>query len=876
MNPGKNSPPSWILRFLQFVCPQELLEEIEGDLIQRYNRDVDLVGEPQAKRKIFFNVFRYVRPEIIFRNRVSFNAAQFLMFKNYYTTTWRHIRKHKINAVSRLGGLTLALFSFLIIALYISFQLSFDRYNQNYQNIYRVNTERKENGIQEQYGIAPLALGPMIQEKFPEIAAFTRIRGVNGSHLRYKDKVISSSVFPADSSLFDVFTFIFIQGNHDALKKTHSIVITKSLALNAFGAEDPMHKLITLGKDLYEVTAVIEDIRPDCHFAVEAFIPIEEAPELSASSIISPTEFVDKSCMLYLRFRNDAKPELFVTKLESMLDEHVGKKERADTGFRIFLQPLKNIYLDSSYKYEYTKKGSTMYLYIFFVLGVFLLIVACINYINLSVADFTNRSREIGIRKVMGARRSQIVFQVAFETLFYCTNALIISLGFVYLLFPKVLGLLDPNLRFEMLLQSRAIWIFGIASLILVICSIGLPAYWLMTSSASSDLKSGNGSNRPASLSSILLVAQFMISIICICATLVVYRQLEYIHHKDLGIDRKDLIILTMPEDFSVESMKFFKQQLKSISGVDNVSNSSFRMGGGYWKDWYEVDIHGEMKSYELYEVFSDDDLLHTLGMKLLDGRFLDASISTDSGAAFVINETAAQQLGLKNPVGTKILTHPEENKRWEGKIVGLVADININTLHQKVEPLVMRLPWQNGYPEYFIYVRLDGSAKETVAMIEKKYSEILPGYPIDLAYVDDFYNNRYQSENKAFASLQFGTVIVVLVSSLGIFSLAVYFSSRRMKEFGIRKVFGAGVHQITFMHIGHFLRLAVIANVIALPVSYTFMHEWLAGFAYRVEIDSKLFILVMCISFFLVIISAGYAAIRSGRMNPIDVIRNL
>jgi ABC-type antimicrobial peptide transport system permease subunit len=207
--------------------------------------------------------------------------------------------------------------------------------------------------------------------------------------------------------------------------------------------------------------------------------------------------------------------------------------------------------------------------------------------------------------------------------------------------------------------------------------------------------------------------------------------------------------------------------------------------------------------------------------------------------------------------------------------VVGVVADINISTLHEKVRPLVMRLPWQKDYPEYFVYIRIEGPVSETVKVIKEKYSALVPGYPIDLAFVDEFYNSKYQKENKAFASLLFGTFIIVLVSSLGIFSLSIYMSARRMREFGIRKVLGASVRQIALMHVGHFLRLAVIANLVALPVSYWLMKEWLDGFAYRTDLSLSLFLLVMVISFLLVIFSAGYSALRAGQLNPVDVIKN-
>jgi putative ABC transport system permease protein len=280
------------------------------------------------------------------------------------------------------------------------------------------------------------------------------------------------------------------------------------------------------------------------------------------------------------------------------------------------------------------------------------------------------------------------------------------------------------------------------------------------------------------------------------------------------------------------------------------------------------------MKHIELHEVFSDDELFSTLRIKLLQGRTFNANIPSDSGAAFIINESAVKALGWKDPIGKRIYTHPEESGKWDGTVVGVVSDVNISPLYEKVKPLVMRLPWTDEYPDPFIYVRYTGDAKPVITAIEAKYKALMPGYPLNWFYVDDLYNRSHDKEAKAFASLQFGTFVIVLISVLGIFSMAMYMSVRRMKEFGIRKVLGASVTQISMLHINYFVRVALIACAIALPVAFILVDEWLNTFAYRVELDYVPFVLVMLASVMVVIVSASYSAWKSGRMNPVDVIK--
>jgi putative ABC transport system permease protein len=487
-----------------------------------------------------------------------------------------------------------------------------------------------------------------------------------------------------------------------------------------------------------------------------------------------------------------------------------------------------------------------------------------------------NRAREMGVRKVLGGRRSQIVAQITLDTMAYCIAALIAGVLLLYILFPHIQQYIEPHLDVSIMATRPFIMAVSFIVLLLIVISAAIPAGWFATNNATSDLKGMQMSGGKMRFNHSLLLVQFMISIICIGATLTVGRQIDFIHHEDLGIDRRNLLVLTMSEDFTTDKMIAFKRSIKNIAGVTHVSNSSFRMGGGYWKDWYAVEVKGEMKSLELYEVFSDDDLFETLGMKVIEGRTFDAQHKADSGAAFVINETAARALGLDHPVGTRILTHPEDSGRWEGTIVGMVNDININTLHHPVQPLVMRLPWQSNYPEYFVYVRIDGNPDHIIQGIKKQYSDLQPGYPLEVDFLDDYYNKEYEKENRAYASLQFGTAIILLISALGIFSLSIYLSIRKMKEFGIRKVLGATARQIAYLHIAHFVRVAGVAVVIALPVTYLLMGEWLDSFAYRVNQDVGSVALAISITFLLIVVSAGYAAVRAGLLNPVKVINKV
>jgi putative ABC transport system permease protein len=799
------------------------------------------------------------------------------MFKNYFVTSIRHIRKSKVNFAFKLGGLSLAIFSFLSIAIYVSYQTSFDTYHHEHENIYRVNSLRKENGQVEKYAIVPLGIGPLLKESIPEIEAVARTRYANGTYLRHEGKGVSCGGFliEADSTLFDILKFNFIEGSSSALRTPNGIVLTKSIAENLFGTANALGKEITINneKKVYEVTAVIDNTT-HTSFGLSAVMNLQTESPLTSNSILSPVEFLDLSSTLFVRLKKPVTEELN-TKIESLLDRYIKKSDREEIGFGLFLQPISDVYLGPEYRAEFSRKGSAVYVYAFSVLGVLLLIVAGINYVNLSIADFSGRARETGVRKVLGARKYQLVSQLTLETLVFSLVALAVGVATLYLLFPEIAQLLDADLRFDMLLNTRVVMLAISGLVVLLFFSSYFPAKMFVASGVIQNLKSKN-SGYNSSLSKILLLAQFSISAICICFAVVVGKQISFIHNKDLGFDRKNLLMLNMPWEFTVKNMETFKQEIKQIAGVTQATNSSFMISGGYWKDWYFVEQEGkgEMKHMELYEVFSDDELFSTLGIKLLQGRSFDAEIPSDSGAAFILNESAVRALGWKEPLGKRIYTHPEEKGKWDGTVVGVVSDINISPLYEEVKPLVMRLPWTNEYPDGFIYVRYTGDAASIIKSIEDKYKAIMPGYPLNWFDVDFLYNRSHEKEDKAFALLQFGTFIIVLISVLGIFSMAMYMSVKRMKEFGIRKVLGASVAQISMLHINYFVQLALIACAVALPLAFLLIAEWLNTFAYRVDLNYLPFVVVVIASVMVVILSTSYSAWKSARMNPIDVIK--
>jgi putative ABC transport system permease protein len=827
---------------------------------------------------MLWNVIRHFRPGIILRNRLKLQSNQLILLLSYFKTSYRHLLKHKLTFGFRLGGLTLAILAFLIISIYVSFQLSFDKFHLNYERIYRVNSIRREGSNEIKCASTPSALGAELKSQFPEVKSYTIMSEWGSALMRCDDKLFrSNSVIEANSTVFDVFSFEFISGDKTALTRPDGIVISETLAQQLFGSENPLHKLISFPdrfNQILEVRAVIKDLPPNSSFDVKAIVAYGALRDKGDGPLYSwSTEYGGE---LFIQLHDKADPNALGKKIQPLLAKNIPKHfDKSENDFRTYLQPLSNIYMGESVKWEFDRKGNPVYIYIYISLAVFLLVIAVINYLNVSISDFSFRNKEIGVRKVLGARKKQIVYQIAFETILHCVLALILSVGILYIIFPQVLQALDFNLRFSMLLQRSVIIGVSATMFMLILLSTTYPAYCLSVNNPINDLKRKQVIGGNFSINRILLVAQFAISVFCISATWVTGSQLQYIQTKDIGFDRNNLLEVFMPDRYPVEKAPVLKNEISKIIGVESASFSYYHMTAvPYFNAWYKIEDKNEMKHVRLNEMFVDEDFLKTMGIKLVDGRnFVSKS---EFKTAFIVNESAVKEFGWTNPIGKKMAVghEKEEGGIWsEGNVVGVVKDFNTRSLHNQIEPVVLRLQYDS-WPGYCLNVRYSGAESEIVASLKTVYEQVLPGFLMDYGRVNERYENQYVTERKAYNALQSATWVILLISCIGIFSMSVYISYKRQKEFGIRKVVGASVAQITFLHINHFLRIGFLANLLALPLAYYLMKEWLSGFAYKAETSLLQFVSFGLILLVLIILSAGYSAWKSGRMNPVDVIK--
>lgn len=795
------------------------------------------------------------------------------MITHYLKTTWRHIRRNRLNSFFKVFGLVLSLTSIVIITMYVSYQLSFDRFFEDYENISRIGCNKPHGEEIKPFAQVPEALGHALHAGCPEIQAFTRM-GISSSALLSNEGKLHrvSGLVSVDSTFFQVFSFDFLKGNERALFIPGNIVLTKSCAQVLFGEEDPMNKIISFperNNKVFQVSAIIEDIPSNSHFNIQAIIPYQA---LDDSTEISDNPWSSTSQLFVLLDKKSSKKN-FLRKAQKIMDENANKSDdAAGSSLNIFLQPLADIYLDPPIQDEYHRKDNRMYVYIFTILGIFLFIIAAIHYTNLSIADFHGRMREIGVRKIMGAKKWQIACTVITDTGFFCLISFVFSGGLVYLFLPQIAGFLDPALETRWLINDQIMLTLGIALLVLMLSSTGYPVFSLVINHAVKDLKNISSFGNRSTTGNILLTTQFIIGIVCITATLIIADQMNYIRTRDVGFDRRNLITLIMPDRYPMEKVSVLKNEIGQLAGVESVSYSYYQMTGvRFFPDWYNIETGGEMKRLMLKEAFVDHDFFRTMKIEILQGRGFNEGNTAEVRNAYIVNEAAVKEFGWVDPLG-KRMSSGEPGSGWEGTVIGVVKDFNTSSLREKIEPLVMRLQYDE-WPGYCLNVRIQGNQEVLLKSIKASYEKILPGYLPDVRIVEDLYDRQYEEEKKAFNALQFGTWVVILISFFGVFSLSLFLSTKRMKEFGIRKVLGATILEIMMLHSRHFMRITLLANLIALPLAWWMMREWLNDFAYKVEPGLLTYFFVILSSFVIAGIASLYPSLKAGSINPVETL---
>ena len=800
------------------------------------------------------------------------------MIKNYLKIAFRNLKKTKGFSSINIAGLALGLTCFMFIIVYVYNEMSYDRYPADAKNIYRINLNSTGNGNVEVYPNVDVAVGEGLKNEYPEIKATTRLSRAN-DFVKYEDKQFKEEHLAyVDSNFLQMFSIPFLEGDiSKALVEPNSIVISKAFAKKYFGTETAIGKTITVGINgsAFKVTGVIDKIPDNSHFHFDAFLSL-------STFHLKRATWSNIGFYTYLLLNKDADPKKLEAKFPQLVAKYVVPEIQHDMGislaeaqksvntFVFTLQPLTDIHLHGDTKYELEPNGDIQYVYIFSALAIFILLLACINFTNLSTARALKRAREVGIRKVLGSVKKQLIFQFLTESVLLTFFAMLCAYVLIFFLLPYFNHLANKNISFSFFLGYQSI-----ITMLLVSCVAGIlagiyPAFFLSSFNTIKVLKgSSTSGSQKNPLRSGLIVFQFFVSTALITATIVVYQQLSFMQNKKLGYNKEQVLFLPDARLLG-KDQEAFKQQLLQDSRVSSAS-ISWAVPGGPIMNGTEIFPKGDNGNGATIHahIFNVDyDYLQTLGIKIIQGRNFSKDFPTDS-AGIVINQAAVRELGWAgtNPIGKYIVRSGQQ----ELKVVGVVADYNYASLKQKVAPIMMMLG--RNYGGMLVKIKTD-DVKGFLTDLKTKWASFNPAGPLSYNFLDDNFANLYASEQKTQQIFTAFAIIAIIIASLGLFALSAFVIEQRSKEIGIRKVLGASVQNVFILVSKDFLLLVAIAFIISVPVTGWVMHNWLQGFAYRINIAWWVFAAAGFAALLIALLTISFQAIKAAIANPVKSLR--
>jgi putative ABC transport system permease protein len=802
------------------------------------------------------------------------------MLKNYLKIAWRSLLRKKAYSTINITGLAVGITCCIMIAMYVADELSYDKYNVHYNEIYRVlhayknkkETDKTKPPAPEEYqvwGNAPVA--PALQEYFPEIKKLTRFTSsgsvlLDNHGIRFQEKGV---VF-ADSTTFDIFSWKMLSGNpHTALTAPNSIVITQSTARKYFGNKDPLGQyLLADHQESLLITGVMEDLPPNTHLNFNVLISMSSMVKWRPE-IFPEWGYIDFYTYFLLPENTDINH--LATRIPSFIDKYYPKNRGAYT---IAFEPLSSAYLHSVAQRQPGSTGSLSDIYIFSVIGIFILLIACINFVNLSTARSMERAREVGVRKAVGAYQRGLIYQFLTEAILIAWIAVIVGVLLSVLLLPMMREISGKNFHYTTLLSLPLLPILILLPFLLGLLAGSYPA-WVLASFKPVEVLTGQfrSTGKGILLRRSLVVVQFSLSIGLIAGTIVVYSQLKHLRKHALGYRQDQMLIIDYGGDNSINmSLASIKASLAKNSAVTSIAASRAVPGDFFPNATTVIESQtGDVKveTPALYEI--DDDFIPTYEMKMVAGRAYSAAFPSDTTQALVMNEAAARQFGYADP--NKIIGKRFELWGNKGVVVGVVQDFNYISLHKKVEPLVMRMAPVSSLNKFSLRIKTADMSK-TIHQLEQTWNALVPNRPFLYTFLDESFNEQYKQDDrfgKLFAAF---AILTIFIACLGLLGLATYTTEQRIKEIGIRKTLGASAFSIVTLLSSDFVKLVGIAILIATPVIWWAMQQWLAGYAYRISIQWWMIIPAGLLAVVTALLTVSVLSFRAALMNPVKALR--
>ncbi len=872
------------LRFLAWFCPEHLYEEIEGDLLQQYRKDSDRLGERKANRRLWWNAIRFFRAEIILRNRFSINIIRTHMIRNNIKIAFRNFSKQKSYTLLNILGLAIGMTASLLIFQYVKYERSFDSFHSRAKDIYRIQYNGWHGGkVNFESAVAVPIVGRALKDNFPEVEDFTRFLPLSGvmSHLRTDGEDISfheQKMYFADPGVFRVFDFELIKGEPaTALEDVNKVVISERASRKYFGDEDPLGKRLKFnGWNTLEVTGVFRDVPENSHIQFDLLVSYATINRQTKNNSETSWGWYDFYTFVLL------KPNTDVQQLQAKWDEYLVKTrkaewDRTDEKEEFILRPLTDIHLYSHLLYEsqpaQQRDGDSVYA--LSIIAIFILVIAWVNYINLATARSFNRANEVGVRKVMGAFRSQLVSQFLTESFLLNLLAATLALLTVRMLWSPFSSLTGWHIPLTFLYASDfwQLWVSLLVGGALV--SGFYPAIILSSFKPIAVLK-GKLIRSPGGniLRKSLVIFQFVASVFLISGSIIVYQQIQFMKRKDLGFTIDQTLVLKGPgiiDTLFKEKLETFKSEVMRIPGVKGLTASSNIPGDEiFWAAPIRRLTGNHRSGIAEAHVGIDHDFVSAFETKMIAGRSFDRKFPGDEKRA-VLNRALAEALEFNNPVSAigELLQDGEDTV----EVIGVMENYHQLSLRSKVAPILFRLrPYASNR---FYSVKLETeNYKDVLAAMEGPWNSLFPGNPIDYFFLDQFFNKQYEKDDRFGQVFSLFTGLAIFIATMGLFGLASFMAVQRTKEVGIRKVLGSSVSGIVMLLSRSFLQPVVLANLIAWPLAWWVMNGWLESFPYRITINPMVFILSGVLITLIAFVSVSSQTFRAALTKPAETLK--
>jgi putative ABC transport system permease protein len=852
---------------LSLITDEVMLSSIIEDVEYRFAQDLRKKGRLKAELSRAFQFVMIVVPLLI-----EAASGGVSMFKNYIKIAFRNIKKHLGFSFINIFGLAVGMTVCLLMLMYVVNEISYDDFHEKGDRIYRLACDWGTEGSKMKFAGSMPAFAPALNAEIPEIEAAARIRHNSEMIIlgAQNEKYKQSQIFHADPEMFDIFSWKLLEGDTSSiLADPFSVVVTQKIAKKYFNNDDPIGKTLDIDGNLYRVTGLLEDFPPNTHLACEILISYETIHSLDEYPSQPWTQWGDD--LTYFVLKENSSLDSVADKVNALLTQNTG--EWFTKKMDLVMQPLSKIHWDTESRGDVGAKGNIVYVYLFLSAAILVLAIACFNFMNLSTSRYLDRMKEIGIRKVVGANRKQLIRQFLIESLLVTTISMVFGVLLFNILYSSLYSYLGAPFGFSVSLFQNLYAIVVLMVLLVGLLAGSYPA-WFMSRFHPADIINKRATKGTARVSfrNVLVVLQFAISVILIVGTIFIYQQIDYMKNTDLGFDKDDVVLAYFPftnpqakEKYPVLKNEFLKHQnvvevtgVYTVPGINSQYNMTVRKKGGEEEDSVSIQV-----------LPADFGLVKSLGLEIVSGRDFSEEFSLDSQESAILNEAAAKMFGYENPIGEKILLFGER----EVSIIGVVKDFHVKSLHSKISPMLIYID-----PKFYLLTATKikpEDSETTLAYMGDVWKTVLGESEFNYRYMKDAYYSFYAAEEKTGKLISIFTMLALFISCLGLFGLAAFMTNRKVKEIGIRKVLGASVRSIAALYSKEFMKWVIVSNLVAWPIAYFLIDRWLGNFAYRIGLTPMPFLLSGIAVLLIALITVSSHAIRAAMANPVDSLRS-